>query len=92
MTRAAHEAKKKKQQRHFSDYIVAVSISAIALYTLAAVILQFCGFAEVSATLTTCWFSFWTAEIMALAAIKSGKVKHGEQKDDNNETVEHDSS
>lgn len=75
--------KKNKRKKHFSDYIVGVSIAAIALYTAAAVVLQFCGFMEISATLTTCWFGFWTAEIAALAAIKSGKVKHGNKKTNN---------
>lgn len=81
--------RKSRRKKHFSDYIVAAAISAIALYTVAAVILQFCGFMEISSTLTTCWFSFWTAEIAALAAIKSGKVKHGDKKtnDENKEDI-----
>ena len=73
---------KKKRKKHFSDYIVAAAITAIGLYTAAAVTLQFCGLMEVSPTLTTCWFGFWTVEIVALAAIKSGKVKHGNKKTD----------
>lgn len=82
--------KKRKSQRkkHFSDYIVAAAITAVALYTAASVVLQFCGFTEISSTLTTCWFSFWTVEIVALAAIKSGKVKHGNKKiNDNKEDI-----
>lgn len=83
--------KKSKSQRkkHFSDYIVAAAITAVAFYTAAAVVLQFCGFMEVSPTLTTCWFSFWTVEIVALAAIKRGKVKHGNKKtnDENKEDI-----
>ncbi len=75
---------KRRRKKHFSDYIVAAAISAIALYTVAAVILQFCGFMEISSTLTTCWFSFWTAEIAALAAIKGGKVKHENKKSSEN--------
>ena len=79
----------KKRKKHFSDYIVAAAIAAIVMYTLAAVVLQFCGLAEISATLTTCWFSFWTVEIVALAAIKGGKVKHGGKKtdDENKEDI-----
>lgn len=72
--------KKKRRQKHFSDYIVGAAIAAIALYTAAAVVLQFCGFMEISSTLTTCWFSFWTVEIVALAAIKNGKTKHTDNK------------
>ncbi len=74
--------RKKKRKKHFSDYIVAAAITAIGVYTAAAVTLQFCGLMEVSPTLTTCWFGFWTVEIVALAAIKGGKVKHGNKKTD----------
>lgn len=77
-----------RRKKHFSDYIVAAAITAIALYTVAAVVLQFCGFTEISSTLTTCWFSFWTVEVVALAAIKGGKVKHGDKKaNDNKEDI-----
>lgn len=76
------QKKKSRRKKHFSDYIVAAAIFAIGIYTTAAVVLQFCGFMEISSTLTTCWFSFWTAEIVALAAIKGGKVKHGSKKTD----------
>ena len=81
--------RKKKREKHFSDYIVAAAVTAVGSYTAAAVILQFCGFEEISSTLTTCWFSFWTVEIVALAAIKGGKVKHGEKKtnDENKEDI-----
>ncbi len=78
----AFQKRKAKRKKHFSDYIVAAAIAAIALYTAAAVVLQFCGLMEISPTLTTCWFSFWTVEIVALAAIKGGKVKHGDKKTD----------
>ena len=85
----ALQKRKTRRRKHFSDYIVAAAITAIALYTVAAVVLQFCGLAEVSSTLTTCWFSFWTVEIVALAAIKGGKVKHGDKKtdDENKEDI-----
>ena len=82
------QKKKSRRKKHFSDYIVAAAITAIALYTVAAVVLQFCGLAEVSSTLTTCWFSFWTVEIVALAAIKGNKVKHGDKNSSNNESEE----
>ncbi len=78
----AFQKRKAKRKKHFSDYIVAAAIAAIGVYTAAAVVLQFCGLMEISPTLTTCWFSFWTVEIVALAAIKGGKVKHGNKKVD----------
>lgn len=45
--------RKKKRKKHFSDYIVAAAITAIGLYTAAAVTLQFCGLMEVSPTRAT---------------------------------------
>lgn len=64
-----------KRKKHFADYIVYVSIFMITAYTASAVVLQFTGLMEISSTLTTCWYGFWTAEIVALAAIKTSKTK-----------------
>ncbi len=86
----AFQKQKSKHKRHFSDYIVAAAIAAIGLYTAAAVVLQFCGLMEISPTLTTCWFSFWTVEIVALAAIKGGKVKHQIKKNEESEEIKND--
>lgn len=66
----------KKKKKHFANYIVALSIVAVVGYTAAAFVLQFWGNMEISATLTGCWYGFWTTEIVALAAIKNGKVKN----------------
>lgn len=74
--RTKHKAVKSKKKRSFADYIVFVSIFMVATFTIAAFILQFKGYMEISATLTTCWFGFWTVEIVALAAIRTSKVKH----------------
>jgi hypothetical protein len=74
--RAKHEAVKRKKGRSFADYIVFVSIFMVATFTIAAFVLQFCGMMEISATLTTCWFGFWTVEIVALASIRNVKVKN----------------
>ena len=52
----------------------------IILYTIADFALQYFTSVEVSPTLTTAWFAFWGTELVALAAIKTSKVKHGEQK------------
>lgn len=74
--RTKHKAVKSKKKRSFADYIVFVSIFMVATFTIAAFALQFCGMMEISATLTTCWFGFWTVEIVALASIKNVKVKN----------------
>ena len=54
----------------------------IIIYTAADFALQYFAGVEVSPTLTTAWFAFWTVEIVALAAIKTSKVKHGKDKED----------
>lgn len=87
-----HKAVKSKKKRSFADYIVFISIFMVATFTIAAFALQFCGMMEISATLTTCWFAFWTVEIVALAAIRTSKVKnhyndYGEKKEDNNDGI-----
>lgn len=83
--RTKHRAVKSKKKRSFADYIVFVSIFMVTTFTLAAFILQFEGSMEISATLTTCWFAFWTVEIVALASIRNVKVKnaYNENKEDN---------
>ena len=67
---------RKKRKARFCDVIIYISIVAIVIYTAAAFIMQFMGFAEISATLTGCWYGFWTAEIISLAAIKNSKTKY----------------
>lgn len=79
--------RRRKKKRNFADYIVYISIAAVTLFTIAAFVLQFKGLMEISATVTTCWFAFWTVEIVALAAIRTSKVKHNYEKEgqeDNN--------
>lgn len=62
--------------KRFSDYIVVVSILAVTIFTVAAFVLQFRGYMEISATLTGCWFAFWSVEVVALASIKNSKSKY----------------
>lgn len=80
---APRRAKKKKAQ--FADYIVFLSIFAVTAFTVAAFILQFRGMMEISTTLTTAWFAFWTVEIIALASIRNVKVKKEYDKNKNKE-------
>ena len=74
-----------RKKRHFADYIVFLSIFAVTAFTVAAFILQFKGFMEISTTLTGCWFAFWTVEIIALASIRNQKTKHEKKEGVNDE-------
>jgi ABC-type multidrug transport system permease subunit len=66
---------KNKKKKSFSKILLPWIIVAIMLYTVAAFILQFFTSVEISSTLTTAYFSFWTIEIISLAGIKTMKVK-----------------
>ena len=59
----------------------------IIIYTAATFVLQYFTSVEISPTLTTAWFAFWGTELVALAAIKTSKVKHhAEYTDESNDT------
>lgn len=62
-----------KKHRKVSNIILVIAIIAIVLYTVAAFVLQFYTSIEVSSTLTTCWYSFWSVELLAMAGIKINK-------------------
>ncbi len=71
----ATKVKKTKRKKHFSDYVVFISLTCVILYTSGAFLLQFMGFYEISSTLTACFFTFFASELVALAMIKREKVK-----------------
>ena len=68
--------RKRRRKKHFADYVVFISLSAVAIYTTVAFILQFSGQGEVSPTLTTCFYSFFGVELASLALIKHSKNKY----------------
>ena len=69
-----------------SNRMLIVICAMVILYTGADFVLQYLMQIEVSPTLTTAWFAFWGTELVALAAIKTSKLKHGvNQKQDQNE-------
>ena len=65
-----------KKHRKVSNIILVIAIVAIVSYTVASLALQYYTSIEVSSTLTTCWYSFWTVELVAMAGIKINKDMH----------------
>lgn len=57
-----------------SNVMLAIVVIMIVGYVFADFMLQYHTSIEISPTITTCWFSFWGAEIIALAGIKVSKV------------------
>lgn len=64
-------------KKKVSNIMLVVICAMIVLYTAANFVLQYFTSVEVSPTLTTAWFAFWGTELVALAAIKTTKVRHG---------------
>ena len=73
-----HAKEKQKTKRKVSNIMLVLICTMIILYTIANFALQYFTTIEVSPTLTTAWFSFWGVELIALTAIKTTKVKHGQ--------------
>lgn len=65
-----------KKKKKVSNIMLVIIVFAIVGYVIADFVLQYRVGVEISPTITTCWFSFWTVEIVALAGIKVSKVKH----------------
>lgn len=62
------------KKRKVSNVMLTIIVIMIIGYAVADFILQYYVGYEISSTLTTCWFSFWGAEICALTGIKISKV------------------
>lgn len=72
------KATEKDKLKRVSNIMLIVSVLNIIWYTIVSIILQFKTSIEISSTLTTCWYAFWTGEIFSLAGIKISKVKHAD--------------
>ena len=75
-----------KSKKKVSNIMLVVICVMIIGYAIANFVLQYFTQIEVSPTLTTAWFSFWGVELVSLTAIKTSKIKHGQ--DTENAVVE----
>lgn len=68
--------KKKQGKKKISTrkWLLPFCVIAIILYAVADIVLQIITGNEISATLTTCWFTFFSIEIWQLARITLKKV------------------
>ena len=67
-----------KSKKKVSNIMLVIICIMIIGYTVADFALQYFTQIEVSPTLTNAWFAFWGTELIALTAIKTTKVKHGQ--------------
>ena len=88
MKRAALYVRVSTQEQKNSGLSVDSQIDALEKYceeqgyTVAGIIVQMVTSTEISPTLTTAWYSYWTVEIVALAGIKITNVIKGEKDTD----------
>lgn len=66
-----------KSKKKVSNIMLAITCTMIILYAAANFALQYFTSVEVSPTLTTAWFAFWSSEVFMLAGIKISKVLKG---------------
>lgn len=67
-----------RKKRKVSNVMLVTIIIAIVGYVIASFWIQYKTGIAIDQTITTCWFGFWTVEIIALTTIKNNKTKHGE--------------
>lgn len=68
----------------FSKFIVLFVIAVNIVFTgIVLAIFKNTGYEP--STLISAWFAFTTGELMALAAIKRGEVRHGKDDDDDDQ-------
>ena len=65
------------KKRKVSNVMLVIIIIAIVGYVVADYLLQYFTGTAMDSTITTCWFGFWTIEIISLTTIKNSKTKHG---------------
>lgn len=71
-----------KSGKKVSNVMLVVIVAAIVSYTVASFLLQYHTSTEISSTLTTLWFSFWTIEACAMAGIRISKVRKEHRNDE----------
>ena len=57
-----------------SNKVLLTSIIAVVLFSIVCLYIQYTTSMEVSSTLISLWYSFWTVEVVSLAGIKVSKV------------------
>jgi hypothetical protein len=62
------------KKRKTSNVMLAIIVTAITLYTVASFWIQYSTGVPVDSTLTTCFYTFWGSELVALTGIKISKV------------------
>jgi uncharacterized membrane protein len=71
-----------RKKRRISNIMLVIVVAAIIVYTVASFWIQYKTGVPVDATLTTCFYTFWGSELIALTGIKISKVFKTETSDE----------
>ena len=71
-----------RKKRKVSNIMLAVSVVAIAFYTIASFWIQYKTGVPVDSTLTTCFYAFFGSELIALTTLKTSKIIKGANDND----------
>ena len=72
-----------KNGKKVSNVMLFIIVISIIIYTVASFWLAYATGVSIDSTLTTCFYAFWTVEILSLAGIRISKVR----KETHNEDV-----
>ena len=64
-----------KSGKKVSNIMLVTVIASIVAYTIASFWLAYATGVSIDSTLTTCFYAFWTCEVLALAGIRISKVR-----------------
>lgn len=64
-----------KNGKKVSNIMLVIIVFSIVAYTVASFWLAYATGVSIDSTLTTCFYAFWTVEILALAGIRVSKVR-----------------
>jgi hypothetical protein len=72
-----------RKKRKVSNVMLTIIVIAVVGYVIASFWLQYVTGIAIDPTITTCWFAFWTVEVVSLASIRNNKTKHGDSCENN---------
>ena len=76
-----------RKKRKVSNIMLVIIVIAIVGYVAVDFLLQYKIGTEISPTITTCWFVFWTSEVLALMGIKLSKVNKSNYDNTSGDTI-----
>ena len=72
-----------KNGKKVSNIMLVIVVFSIIVYTTASFWLAYATGVSIDSTLTTCFYAFWTVEILSLAGIRISKVRKENSNEEN---------